>query len=46
MLGMTEEFRPRFVRRYLDLASELKNAFRSYIKDIKEKKFPSKSESY
>jgi 3-methyl-2-oxobutanoate hydroxymethyltransferase len=46
MLGMTEEFRPRFVRRYLDLASELKNAFRSYIKDIKEKKFPSRSESY
>lgn len=46
MLGMTEEFHPRFVRKYLNLASELKGAFRKYIKDIKEKKFPSKSESY
>jgi 3-methyl-2-oxobutanoate hydroxymethyltransferase len=46
MLGMTEEFHPRFVRKYLNLASELKDAFRKYIKDIKEKKFPSKSESY
>ena len=46
MLGMTEEFHPRFVRKYLNLSEEIKNAFRSYIKDIKEIKFPSKSESY
>jgi len=46
MLGMTEMFRPRFVRRYLDLAQLSKDAFRNYIKDVKNKKFPSKSESY
>jgi 3-methyl-2-oxobutanoate hydroxymethyltransferase len=46
MLGMTEMFRPRFVRRYMDLASEAKDAFRKYIKDVKDKKFPGKGESY
>ena len=46
MLGMTEMFRPRFVRRYMDLASEAKGAFGKYIKDVKGRKFPSKGESY
>jgi 3-methyl-2-oxobutanoate hydroxymethyltransferase len=46
MLGMTEIFRPRFVRRYLDIAGLSKNAFKNYIKDVKSKKFPSKKESY
>jgi 3-methyl-2-oxobutanoate hydroxymethyltransferase len=46
MLGMTEMFRPRFVRRYLDLAKLSKDAFKSYIKDVKDRKFPDKSESY
>lgn len=46
MLGMTEMFRPRFVRRYLDLAKLSKDAFKSYIKDVKDRKFPDISESY
>ncbi|RPI15349.1 MAG: 3-methyl-2-oxobutanoate hydroxymethyltransferase [Ignavibacteriae bacterium] len=46
MLGLTEEFSPRFVRKYLNLAGEIKDAFGRYIKDIKEKSFPSKKESY
>ena len=46
MLGMTEMFHPRFVRRYLNIAELSKNAFRKYIKDVKNKKFPAKSESY
>jgi 3-methyl-2-oxobutanoate hydroxymethyltransferase len=46
MLGMTELFRPRFVRRYMDLATEVKDSFRKYIKDVKDKKFPGKGESY
>ncbi|HJY64879.1 MAG TPA: 3-methyl-2-oxobutanoate hydroxymethyltransferase [Ignavibacteria bacterium] len=46
MLGMTEMFRPRFVRRYLDAAKLSKDAFKNYIKDVKDKKFPDKSESY
>jgi 3-methyl-2-oxobutanoate hydroxymethyltransferase len=46
MLGMTEMFRPRFVRRYLDFATLAKDSFRKYIRDVKEKKFPDKKESY
>jgi len=46
MLGMTEMFRPRFVRRYLDIAKLSKDAFKNYIKDVKDSKFPNKSESY
>jgi len=46
MLGMTELFRPRFVRRYLDFAKLSKDAFKNYIKDVKDVKFPAKSESY
>ncbi len=46
MLGMMEEFHPRFVRKYLNLSEEIKGAFHSYINDVKNKKFPSKAESY
>ena len=46
MLGMMEEFHPRFVRKYLNLAGEIKDAFSRYIKDVKNEKFPSKPESY
>jgi 3-methyl-2-oxobutanoate hydroxymethyltransferase len=46
MLGFTEEFNPRFVRRYLNMAGLLKKSFTEYIKDVKENKFPSKDESY
>ena len=45
MLGMIEEFKPRFVRKYMNLASDMKDAFRNYIKDVKENKFPTKEES-
>ena len=46
MLGMTEEFRPRFVRRYGELAESMREAFRSYIRDVKSKDFPTSKESY
>ena len=46
MLGLTEEFKPRFVRRYGELAEEMRKAFRSYIKDVRAGKFPSDRESY
>ncbi len=46
MLGMIEEFKPRFVRRYMNLAADMKDAFRRYIKDIKEEKYPTEEESY
>ncbi len=46
MLGLTEEFRPRFVRRYAELAEQLRGAFRAYIGDVKSGKFPTGKESY
>ncbi len=46
MLGLTEEFRPRFVRRYAELADVLRGAFRKYIDDVKSKRFPTERESY
>ena len=46
MLGMTHEFNPRFLRRYLDLYSEMTTAFESYITDVKNKDFPSEKEQY
>ena len=46
MLGLTEEFKPRFVRRYAELAEILRNAFRGYIDDVRSTKFPEKKESY
>ena len=46
MLGMTHEFNPRFLRRYLDLYSKMTTAFESFIADVKSKDFPSKKEQY
>ncbi len=46
MLGLYEDFNPRFVRRYAKLADSIRSAVSGYVKDVKEKKFPSKSESY
>ncbi len=46
MLGMIEEFKPRFVRKYMNLAQDMKDAFRRYISDVKENKFPTEDESY
>jgi len=46
MIGITKEFSPRFLRRYLDLYSEIGNAVQSYIKDVKSKDFPNDEEAY
>jgi 3-methyl-2-oxobutanoate hydroxymethyltransferase len=46
MLGLFEDFRPRFVRRYASLADEMDRAFRQYIQDVKSGNFPNESESY
>jgi len=46
MLGLFEDFRPRFVRRYAALADEMDRAFRQYIQDVKSGNFPNESESY
>jgi 3-methyl-2-oxobutanoate hydroxymethyltransferase len=46
MLGMTHEFNPRFLRRYLDLYEEMTSAFKQYNADVKSKDFPNESEQY
>jgi len=46
MLGITQEFKPRFLRQYADLQSIMADAFTNYIKDVKSKDFPNESESY
>ena len=46
MLGMNKDFRPRFLRRYLDLDSLIRNAVKKYSKDIKSGNFPDKKEQY
>ena len=46
MLGMTHEFNPRFLRRYLDMYHEMTNAFENYIKDVKSGDFPNENEQY
>ena len=46
MLGITQEFKPRFLRRYADLHSVVTNAVGKYINDIKLKDFPNEQEQY
>lgn len=44
--GFFSEFKPKFVRRYLDGENLLKQALRNYVNDIKSKNFPNLDESY
>lgn len=46
MLGIIDEFSPRFLRRYANLHEEMYNAFRSYIHDVKSESFPNETEQY
>lgn len=46
MMGMTHEFSPRFLRRYLNLYKDMSEAVKSYVKDVKSKDFPNSSEQY
>jgi 3-methyl-2-oxobutanoate hydroxymethyltransferase len=46
MIGMTHEFNPRFLRRYLDLFADMTSAFKSYVDDVKSCDFPNEKEQY
>jgi 3-methyl-2-oxobutanoate hydroxymethyltransferase len=46
MLGITKEFNPRFLRRYLNLYDQIKGAVENYIDDVKKNKFPNEKEQY
>ena len=46
MLGLFEKFTPKFSKKYAEMAKEMKECFKSYIKEVKEKEFPAKEHSY
>ncbi|MCF1422842.1 MULTISPECIES: 3-methyl-2-oxobutanoate hydroxymethyltransferase [Mangrovimonas] len=46
MLGMTHEFNPRFLRRYLHLYDEMTSAITQYVDDVKALDFPNENEMY
>lgn len=46
MLGITKDFKPRFLRRYLDLFEGIKGATKQYIDDVKSRDFPNDREQY
>jgi 3-methyl-2-oxobutanoate hydroxymethyltransferase len=46
LLGLFPDFRPKFVRRYADLAATMKEAFTKYRDDVRAKNFPGPEESY
>ena len=46
LLGMTHEFNPRFLRRYMNLYEEMGKAIGQYVTDVKSKDFPNEHEQY
>ena len=46
MLGITQEFSPRFLRRYADLDKVITDAVLNYISDVKSADFPNEQEQY
>jgi len=46
LLGITMDFSPRFLRRYLNLAEEIDTAIKSYCDDVRNCDFPNEDESY
>ena len=46
MLGMTHEFNPRFLRRYLNLHEQMTGAIEQYVTDVKNLDFPNEDEQY
>ena len=46
LLGINQEFKPRFIRQYLNLEASIHQAVSQYITDVKSMDFPNNSESY
>lgn len=46
MLGINNEFSPRFLRKYNNLYDQMKQSFEAYIKDVKSGDFPNEGEQY
>lgn len=46
MLGINQEFKPRFLRQYANMQEIMTDAVKDYIKDVKDRNFPNEKESY
>lgn len=46
LIGLTEGFKPRFLRQYLNLFEDIKSAVQDYVKDVKSTSFPNEKEQY
>jgi 3-methyl-2-oxobutanoate hydroxymethyltransferase len=46
MLGITTEFKPRFLRTYLNISEQVTTAVKQYVADVKNNSFPNESEQY
>lgn len=46
MLGINTEFKPRFLRQYLNIHEQTTKAVKEYIKDVKSRDFPNETEQY
>ena len=46
MLGITQEFSPRFLRRYIDMGEQMKRAIGNYVQDVRSRDFPNEEEQY
>jgi 3-methyl-2-oxobutanoate hydroxymethyltransferase len=46
MLGISKEFKPRFLRRYADLDAIVTEAVKNYVSDVKSRSFPNENEKY
>jgi 3-methyl-2-oxobutanoate hydroxymethyltransferase len=46
MIGMTHEFSPRFLRRYMNLYEDMSKAIGQYVDDVKSVDFPNTNEQY
>ena len=46
MLGITQEFSPRFLRRYLNIGEQMNSAIQQYVMDVRSRDFPNADEQY
>src|SRR5690606_23489985 len=46
MLGINTEFKPRFLRKYLNMEEQVTGAIQQYISDVKSQDFPNDEEQY
>ena len=46
LIGLTNAFNPRFLRRYMNLYEDMKTAIENYVSDVKSVDFPNQNEQY